>query len=115
MLTIFVENLVVSGAHGVLSDEKKKPQAFRIDIEVLVGRTSPRDDIGETVDYRDLKRAAESVMASRSRELLETLASHIAALVYGMKNVRRVAVTVRKLHIWKNAVPGVTVILPDGL
>lgn len=112
MTTVFIENLVFEGVHGVTAREQERVQPFRIDIEAEVNACAGGDcdAVGETADYRLMKRAAESVVAGERHALLETIAKRIAVLVLKDERVRQVVVSVRKLTIWQSGVPGVRVV-----
>ncbi len=109
-ITIFIDNLVLEGIHGVTKKEKGVAQPFRVDIEALCDLPSDmRDDIARTADYRLMKRAAETVIREESHALLETIAARIALKLKEDARVITVRVTLRKLAIWANGIPGVQI------
>ena len=110
MLTIFIENLVLNGVHGATAKEQSRYQPFRIDIEVEVACPDKiEDEIGSTVDYRSMKKIAETVIQEERHTLLETIALRIATTIKMDSRVHSVKVTIRKIKIWESGIPGVTV------
>lgn len=111
MDTIFVEGLVVSGIHGVTAKEQDRAQPFqidiRVDIESAVGAIS--DCVEDAIDYRTLKKTAERIVSGESYALVERIAGRIIEEVFVDVRVRHIEVSVRKLEIWQNGVPGVTI------
>jgi len=88
------------GIHGVLPEEKTRPQPFEVDIEMVVDltRASETDDLDDTVDYGAVCEAVSRVVASERYQLLERLAARIAEVCSVDARVQQVSVTVRKLH-----------------
>jgi len=111
MDTVFVENLTVSGIHGVTAKEKDRTQTFRIDIAVDVENALPnnRDDVLDVIDYRTMKKAVEHVVTQERHELVETIALRIIEIVFPNLCIKNITVSVRKVEIWNNGIPGVTV------
>lgn len=90
--------MVFSGRHGVSDAERARSQPFTVDIEVETNtrRAGKTDDIGDTVDYRELRRIAKSVVEGPPARLIEALAERIATLALGVRGVKSVEVRVRK-------------------
>jgi dihydroneopterin aldolase len=111
MDTIFVENLIVSGIHGVTAKEQGREQLFRIDIAAHVGCALPdgTDDVSHVLDYRILKRAAEHVVMQEHHALVETIAERIIEKLRAEGRIVHIEVSVRKVEIWGNGIPGVTI------
>jgi dihydroneopterin aldolase len=75
-----VEGIRLEGVHGVLPEERHRPQPFVVDLEFrldvdVAGKT---DDLSDTFDYAAAARIAAEVIRGPSRRLIETLASSIA-------------------------------------
>ncbi len=103
---IHVRNLRFHGLHGVYEEERVEGRWFEVDLtaRVLTARAGMSDDLGETVDYRDLAVCAVEVMTGRSHYLIEALAEEIAALALSRcAGVAEIEVAVRK---WATGVPG---------
>ena len=77
---IEIRGLRALGRHGVLEEEKARPQPFEVDIdlEVDVRRAGETDDLGDTVDYGAVTDAAVGAIEGDHSDLLEHLATRIA-------------------------------------
>lgn len=97
---ILITGLRELGVHGVLPEEKTRPQPFEVDVELEVdlAHASRSDDLDDTVDYGAVCEAISRVVASERYDLLERLAARIAEVCAVDTRVRRTRVTVRKLH-----------------
>jgi 7,8-dihydroneopterin aldolase/epimerase/oxygenase len=98
---IEIRDLRVTGTHGVLPEERDRPQPFAVDITAWVDMTAAQhsDDLADTVDYGALAKAAADVVEGRSYRLLEALAGRLAsALLIVDARLEAVEVTVRKLR-----------------
>jgi dihydroneopterin aldolase len=98
---IEIRDLRVTGVHGVLPEERERPQPFSVDITAWVDMTAAQqsDDLADTVDYGALTEAAAGVVGGRSYRLLEALAGRLAsALLIVDPRLEAVEVTVRKLR-----------------
>jgi len=86
--------------HGVLPEERERPQPFEVDIvcRLDLHRTGASDAIAEAIDYRVLYGLVRDVMQGPHRDLLEALATDIAeAVLERTPAVDAVEVRVRKL------------------
>jgi dihydroneopterin aldolase len=91
----------VLGVHGVLPEERERPQPFSVDIVAWVDMAAAQgsDALADTVDYGALAQVAADVVSQRSFQLLEALAGRLAqALLIVDARVQAVEVTVRKLR-----------------
>jgi 7,8-dihydroneopterin aldolase/epimerase/oxygenase len=98
---IEIRDLRVTGTHGVLPEERDRPQPFAVDVTAWVDMTAAQqsDDLADTVDYGALAQAAADVVGGRSYRLLEALAGRLAsALLIVDPRLDAVEVTVRKLR-----------------
>jgi dihydroneopterin aldolase len=98
---IEIRNLRVLGVHGVLPEERERPQPFSVDIVAWVDMAAAQgsDALADTVDYGALAQVAADVVSQRSFQLLEALAGRLAqALLIVDARVQAVEVTVRKLR-----------------
>jgi dihydroneopterin aldolase len=98
---IQLRSLRVLGTHGVLEEEKARPQPFQLDLDLTVdlALAAATDRLSDTVDYGEVARAAAAIVSERSFELLEALAGAVAGAVLA-SDLRITAVTVylRKLR-----------------
>jgi dihydroneopterin aldolase len=99
---IEIRGLRLLGTHGVLPEERTRPQPFEIDADLVVSMVDAgsSDDLGDTVDYAGVvHRIAEVVEGARSFMLLEALAATVADEVLAADpRVQAVTLSVRKLQ-----------------
>lgn len=79
------------GRHGLAAEgEREHPQPWIVDVELRRDLRGIADDLGATVDYAQIAKAARRVVEDESFELVETLANAIAARVleFGADSVR---------------------------
>lgn len=94
-------NMTFQGVHGVLAEEKAGPQPFEVDVELSLDLrpAGESDDLGRTVDYREIFEVCRSVIEGPSQQLIESLAERIAGRLlraFAAWDVREVVVRVRK-------------------
>ncbi len=110
MDTIFINDLVLEGIHGLTEKEKKESQRFKIDLKLnTLSGAHHTDQIEDTLDYRLVRSIAQEIVRQKSFSLLETLGHEIAEAILEKTVARSVGVTVTKLDIWGNGQPGVTI------
>jgi dihydroneopterin aldolase len=97
---IEVRALRLTGVHGLLPEERNRPQPFEIDLDLEVDMDGAvvSDDLAETADYAAVIEATAAVVAGPPHDLLESLAGAIAGAVLSDDHVRSVTVAVRKLQ-----------------
>jgi dihydroneopterin aldolase len=97
---IEVRALRLVGVHGLLPEERSRPQPFEIDLdlEVDMEAAGTSDSILDTADYGAAIDRAVAVVAGPPHDLLESLAAAIAGAVLQDAHVRSVTVAVRKLR-----------------
>lgn len=97
---ILIPGLRELGVHGVLPEERQRPQPFEVDLELFVDAApaGDSDDLDDTVDYSAVCESVSRVVSSESFLLLERLATRIAEVCKSDPRVERVIVEVRKLH-----------------
>jgi dihydroneopterin aldolase len=98
---IVLSNMVFQGRHGVTAGERKLPQPFEVDVELVLALrgAGTSDDLARTVDYGEVFEICRSVVEGPGRNLIEALAESIAELVLagsGDKGVTEIVVRVRK-------------------
>ena len=110
---IFIRDLVIEGIHGLLTKEQHTPQRFKVGIEMRSHTHAGEDKIGATFDYGKAKKIAEGVVKGPHIGLIEVMAGRIAEriLAEAAGALSEVSVTIEKLDIWKNGIPGVEVSL----
>ena len=95
---ILIRNLRVFAHHGVLPEEAARGQVFVIDLDLAMdlepsGRS---DQLDRTIDYGGLTARVAELVAGTRRQLLEAVASDVAALVLADQRVEQVRVRVTK-------------------
>jgi dihydroneopterin aldolase len=102
---IEIRGLRVTGVHGVLPEERRRPQPFALDVDAWVDTTpaAGSDDLADTVDYGALCELATRVVTSRRFALVEALADAVARAV--LAHDERVAVAAVSVHKLRPPVP----------
>ena len=95
-VVIEITGMELHGRHGVLEEERRVGQLFRLDVTLDLPTVPVRDRIEDAVDYREVARGVRSVFESRSFWLLETLADAIAADLLARFSATRALVRVTK-------------------
>jgi dihydroneopterin aldolase len=99
---IEVRALRLLGTHGVLPEERTRPQPFEVDADLVVSmvEAGASDDLADTVDYAEIVDLISAVVGgAKSFLLLEALATAIADEVLGADGrVLAVTLSVRKLQ-----------------
>jgi 7,8-dihydroneopterin aldolase/epimerase/oxygenase len=107
---IELRGLRALGTHGVLPEERDRPQPFEVDLDLEMDlRAAGRSDLlGDTADYGAIAEAVVAVIAGPHSDLLEHLAERIAqaaltagagsAGATGVPRATGVRVAVRKLR-----------------
>jgi FolB domain-containing protein len=95
---IRIDSLRVRTRIGVPDDERADEQELEIDLRIEPKRTfaGMQDDISHTIDYALVCDRIAELAAARPRNLIETLAEDIAAMVRRDFHARSVEVEVRK-------------------
>jgi len=98
--TIEASGIRAFGRHGVLPEEQARAQPFEVDLRLEVDLTAAAasDRLEDTVDYGPLTVAVARIVEDESYRLVERLADRIAGLCLGLRGVRAVEVSVRKLR-----------------
>lgn len=86
------------GRHGVLPEERRDGQLFKVDLTMSVDTraAAEHDDLNRTVDYAAVAAEVVQIVEGEPVNLIETLAARIAGAVLAFEQVRRVEVTVHK-------------------
>ncbi|HWF22852.1 MAG TPA: dihydroneopterin aldolase [Acidimicrobiales bacterium] len=97
---IEIRGLRLLGTHGVLAEERTRPQPFEVDADLVVSMVDAgsSDDLADTVDYAAVvDRIAAVVGGATSFMLLEALAQAAADEVLAVDSrVQAVTLSVRK-------------------
>lgn len=95
---IQIQRISAHGYHGVYEEERTAGQVFDVDVVLhLDGRPAARSDsLDQTVNYAEIAEHVRSIVEGPSVNLLETLASRIAAAVFADGRVLAADVEVHK-------------------
>jgi dihydroneopterin aldolase len=108
---IFVHNLILLGIHGLYRREKNVAQRFRVSATCYIDTKKVRasDKIDDTLDYRKIAACIEKIIAGPPVNMLEKLADTLAQDLLTFSNVSEAEVTIEKLDVFTNGVPGVAI------
>jgi dihydroneopterin aldolase len=115
MITVELHDLTLHGQHGVHAHEKEHGQAFVFDVELDVGERGASDRLDDAVDYTAVARVVKEISDARSYDLLEALATAVAAELLARFAPERVRVSVAKPAVRPaglDGTPRVSVSLP---
>jgi dihydroneopterin aldolase len=87
------------GYHGVLPEERKLGQRFRVDVELSLSLAEAgiSDDLTQTVNYAGVYQVIREQVEGPPKQLLEALAESLAQSILGrFEPVKEVKVSVHK-------------------
>lgn len=95
---IRLKNMIFFGYHGVNDGERRDGQRFQIDLDLGldVAAAGASDRLEDALDYTKVYAVVRDVVEKEQYQLLEALASRIAAAALGFGQVETVRVRVRK-------------------
>ena len=101
---IFINHLELMASIGVYEEEKKNKQKIIINLEILMtNETEPKgDNIKETQDYSQFRKAAKDIVDSQHFQLLEVLTNKIHLIINENKFVVGSRVTICKPDIFSD-------------
>lgn len=91
---IRLTGIQAEGRHGAADKERDAPQAFVVDVEVVV--EAETDSLSATADYRDIAEAVRDVIGGESHVLIETIAMALARRVAAVPGVLSCRAVVHK-------------------
>lgn len=96
--TIRIEGIRARGYHGVLDQERRDGQDFVVDVELTgaLARAALSDALADTVNYAAVAESVVAVIEGEPVDLIETLASRIAAACLEFPLVENAVITVHK-------------------
>ena len=98
MGVIRLHNMTFYGYHGVSAAERQTGRRFEVDIELAVdmNRAAASDRLQDTVNYTEVYRTVEELVAQDRFSLLETIAVRLAEEILKKFEPKEVTVRVRK-------------------
>ncbi len=98
MGVIRLHNMTFYGYHGISAAERQTGRRFEVDVELVVNMEKPArsDKLRDTVNYTEVYRTVEELVAQNSFALLETIAVRLANQILTKFRPEEVTVRVRK-------------------
>lgn len=108
-LTVFINDLVIAGKHGVHDHEKESPQRFKISVELAMSsaKATVSDELTDTANWSLLRNQIITIVEGKTYDLMERLAMEIAAQMLRDERVSKAVVTIDKIDAFESGVPGV--------
>lgn len=103
MDSLKIKALNVATKIGVHNWEQHINQKLLIDISIPTDFSGCKEDLSHTIDYDALCKTVTQFVASKSFQLIETVANDVAALIKQEFKVATVTVGISKPHAVKNA------------
>jgi dihydroneopterin aldolase len=94
-----LRGLRVFGYHGVEEEEQRLGQLFLYDLELEVGDRGASDRLEDAVDYTQVAQAIRELSTQRRFDLLEALATAVAAMVMERFRPESLRLRVRKPQV----------------
>ena len=98
MGVIRLHNMTFYGYHGISAAERQTGRRFEVDVELAVDmdRAAASDKLQDTVNYTEVYRTVEELVARNRFSLLETIAVRLADEILRKFKPKEVTVRVRK-------------------
>ncbi len=98
---ILLHEMAFYAYHGLNPEEQAAGQIFVVDVavEADLHQAGHTDEIGDSLDYRDLYARVSEVMTGERYRLLEAVAEAVAHRLLEIERVLAVTVQVRKPHV----------------
>jgi len=96
---IILSDLAFYGYHGVMLEENKLGQRFRIDLEcgINLSEAGKTDDVNKTVSYADIYYLVKDATEDTRYKLIEALAQHIVDRLFEQfKPIKSIKIRIRK-------------------
>jgi len=95
---ITIADMEVHSRIGVPDEERAKPQRLLITVEMTINATAAAvdDDIDRTINYHSVYLRVKKLAEDKERQLIETLAEEIAAMILLEFSTDAVAVEIKK-------------------
>jgi dihydroneopterin aldolase len=98
---ILLAEMAFFAHHGLNPEEEAAGQVFLVDVtvEANLHRAGHTDQIGDSLDYRELYARVRQAMTGERYRLLEAVAEAVAHRLLEVQRVDAVTVRVRKPHV----------------
>jgi len=109
MSQVYLKDFVIEAKHGVHDHEKINSQRFKIHIELEVDtpKAYQTDTVENTVSYSDIRKTVIHIFQSNTFDLIEHLAQVIVDTLLENKLIQRVTISIEKLDVYPDAIPGI--------
>lgn len=97
---VVIEQLEFRGRCGVTPEERARPQALAVDLELdcRLEAAGVSDDLVHTIDYAKVAQLVVDIGTHQESQLLETLAERLLAALFDEFPIGRIKLWLRKLH-----------------
>lgn len=98
MGVIRLHNMTFYGYHGISAAERQTGRRFEVDVELMVDMDKPArsDKLKDTVNYTEVYRTVEELVAQNRFALLETIGVRLANQILKKFKPKEVIIRVRK-------------------
>jgi D-erythro-7,8-dihydroneopterin triphosphate epimerase len=95
---IFIRDLALRCIIGIYPEERREKQDIVINVamECDLRKAGRSDELEDTVDYKNIKKAILKLVEKSQFQLIESLAENIADLALADEKVQQVSVTIDK-------------------
>ena len=107
---LHINNLTLNAYLGGIG-EQEVPQKVEINliIDLSLEKASYSDNIEDTIDWHVIKNECEMLLSNNKFVLVEALAEKLVLTVLAHNLAKAVLVEVKKLEVWDNGIPGVSI------
>jgi 7,8-dihydroneopterin aldolase/epimerase/oxygenase len=105
MDVVFIRDLRLPTIIGAYEFERRRPQILQLDLEIghVAANAKDTDRLEDAVNYADVVKAIQEIMANHQFHLLESLAERIAQVVLARFGAQRIRLEVTKTGAVRNA------------
>jgi dihydroneopterin aldolase len=98
MDVIRLHNMTFYGYHGISAAERQTGRRFEVDVELMVDvdKAAKSDKLKDTLNYTEVYRTVEELVAQNRFALLETIAVKLANQILEKFKPKEVTIRVRK-------------------
>jgi len=95
---IFIRELALRCIIGIYPEERREKQDIIINVEIHADlrRAGRSDDLNDTVNYKEIKKAILKLVENSAFQLIESLAERIADIALAHDMAQQVVVTIDK-------------------
>ncbi len=107
---VFVDELILEGNFGITGEEQRKTQRIQVDVSVGcdLSPAIESDDVKLTVNYAAIRKTIKAILASQPFfSLIETFGQKVIVALLENPRILDVTLSVRKLDVWEDGVPGI--------